>query len=365
MILKSKIYFIIIFNIFLSKSFACHENLQHFPFECSVQDRFLKIRNDFIERWDINIDDIYFYKASRFIDDKSLEKAIKNKILVQNIYDPKPTTWQYWEKGVEKCQDLSNNIISSRSCHLTVEQLKQLHNTTITNELIGPLTYFSSWFLDLKKTPLLGPGILRSTHLNFRPFFSFNCGDRIPANKIKKFIDDSPKDSEGISILDFSYSPCPDSLHVQGSVYYSESVEVPKRIEQFVENFNLKIGDLLKCNQLSSDQIPYTDKNLNLSPYELAADFQRWYVAIHPFREGNGRLSRFIQDMISQIFDLPYVPASKLQNDLLVENKQYKDMTKKFVLETLDQLELCLNQYEEHEGNQNHISFSCRTISLE
>ncbi|MBF0362091.1 MAG: Fic family protein [Oligoflexia bacterium] len=337
-------------------SFGCTKELSQFPFECEIQDRYKALTDNFKKNWNVNINDIYIYKTARFIDQNSLAKAIKNKTAPENIYKPAPTTWDYWIKGEKTSEEILkdtyiNNSSEDKkamvSCRLTLNHLKKLHLSTITNELIGPFTSLMSNIIPIENTILLGPGNIRHSTFNFRPFFTFSCSEKV-SKKIIPYFD--IKDKNGELIAELTYKKCADGESIEGSVYYSKSVKVPERINEFIESFNNKIPSY------------FAKECTNISPYEFAANIQRWYVSIHPFREGNGRLSRFMQDMISRVFNLPFVPAGYLQNDLLISNSEYQAKTKETVTMMIEKLESCYNNYQKNNGDKKSIDFECRII---
>lgn len=60
---------------------------------------------------------------------------------------------------------------------------------------------------------------------------------------------------------------------------------------------------------------------------QFIADIQRRYVSIHPFHEGNGRMSRLLQDILLTIFDLPYLLSAYLQEDVINYTALYRKQT--------------------------------------
>ncbi|MEE2744681.1 MAG: hypothetical protein VYD54_12280, partial [Bdellovibrionota bacterium] len=62
--------------------------------------------------------------------------------------------------------------------------------------------------------------------------------------------------------------------------------------------------------------------------------------------EGNGRMSRFIQDMLLSLFNLPASPAGDLQSDVLTTNAVYRKETVEAFRLAMTNLETCLKQYD-------------------
>lgn len=52
----------------------------------------------------------------------------------------------------------------------------------------------------------------------------------------------------------------------------------------------------------------------DLSPVDFIADLQRRYISMHPFGDGNGRTSHFLQDIVMRALDLPFAPTGSLRD---------------------------------------------------
>jgi hypothetical protein len=79
-----------------------------------------------------------------------------------------------------------------------------------------------------------------------------------------------------------------------------------------------------------------------LSPMRLAIYAQKTFVSIHPFIEGNGRTSRFLQDMIMSYFDLPAINSGELMNvDTLMPFDDYYNLALDKTEEMLARMEFC------------------------
>jgi hypothetical protein len=69
----------------------------------------------------------------------------------------------------------------------------------------------------------------------------------------------------------------------------------------------------------------YEANKATMDPIRLAADFQRAFVAIHPFVDGNGRTSRLLMDRILAEFDLPPPILADSTNDLYTAPAEWEE----------------------------------------
>ena len=78
-----------LFCAFCAETFACSPQLVPYPFECEMQDRYHKVRAELSNDWNVTLEDLYFYKTSRFIDQKTLANAIQKEIPANQILSVK------------------------------------------------------------------------------------------------------------------------------------------------------------------------------------------------------------------------------------------------------------------------------------
>jgi hypothetical protein len=79
-----------------------------------------------------------------------------------------------------------------------------------------------------------------------------------------------------------------------------------------------------------------------MSPMRLAMYSQKVFVSLHPFIEGNGRTSRFLQDLILNYFEMPSASSGDLMNaDTLTPFATYYDMAMSKTEELISRLEYC------------------------
>ncbi len=78
----------------------------------------------------------------------------------------------------------------------------------------------------------------------------------------------------------------------------------------------------------------------------FALDAQKDFVSIHPYKDGNGRTSRWVMDAITSTFDLPPLLLNNHNDDLTSDADKYFIQAKRGLLHSLYMAEYCLKQYQ-------------------
>jgi hypothetical protein len=116
---------------------------------------------------------------------------------------------------------------------------------------------------------------------------------------------------------------------------------------------------------------PMIWKNQLLTPAELAYFVQQFYVGVHPFYEGNGRTSRFLQEMILTAFKLPHGSSGDLMDiDVLTNHEKYYQTAMDANFKLLASVQQCFSEYKSlpvskkdiANYDQSLISYPCRTL---
>ena len=330
--------------MFLSwQVFACDDILKSFPRDCKIQDEFRSLRTKYRERQQ-NINQVYEYKLLRFIERRSYEKALVNRIPVEKIYEPSPDTWNFWSKGIEYIlsEDFQNTFFKKKP------QLNS--NTSISFEAFS----------------LMNSHLLNSSQSTFRQVGELGVGfciDRVPWLKSK--LNEVENSFERFQQqLEYEYQQYFRDIAVDQKIVASSQFQLRTPLKVYDELGNLCVNVNLRDQTWVSyiesyrvDQYLHwlkfflefhmdliEQKKSALSPIELAAFVQKWFVTIHPFKDGNGRTSRALQDTILQHYDLPYAPAGDLQNDLFVNVEDYIESNYLTIEESMETLKACSNQ---------------------
>lgn len=324
---------LVVFGVLLTSaqfSFACDDALKNFPRDCQIQDRYREVREKLALK-NVNITNIAEYKAIRFIDRKSWENAKVKKIKPHNIYNPAPYTWTEWETGIHRVFNYVEYAPLAERVNFTNGFLSSINTALITPDIQNPNTR--------KK---LQPGIIRrATDINIG--FCTKDGvltqreNDIAQRSILEF-QEKWEQRAGVKLTSLTQDPratLTSNVGVQISYSgscdwftYVSSPEVAQNVAWFQKFIKYNI-DL------------YRLKKPVLSPIELAAFAQKWFVTIHPFVDGNGRTSRAVQDLILSYFDLPFAPGGDLQNDTLSEINAYLQLNYDKIEESVSKLEAC------------------------
>lgn len=329
-------------NLFASE-FNCDEMLQKYPVECKVQQEYKEIKKKLANRG-VDVENLTEAKATRFIGHGSLNRAAKNnEFLVWEIYDPKPKTWLKWEEGNYSRELISRELECLQNkgskWEFTKDHLKRMYLGAMDASLTGKLD--KNIFI---KHKFPKPGEFRSEGHLTSGFFvpkKWNLSD-----EDKKDVDNYDlKRVDGSTLVTSKLYKVP-GVGIVGEVEYVDSKEVEAEVDELLALLNDGVN-----KYLSNDYMPIT-------PLEFMADIQRRYVSIHPFHEGNGRMSRFLQDILSRVFNLPYLPNADLKEDVINNMTDYRKETVQAMKDHIKGLKKCLNQYE----NNMIISNKCRPM---
>ncbi len=338
---------------FTSTAWACDSVLKSSR-DCQIQDRFRQIRSEFKIGFNIDINDVAEYRAIRFIDRESWERAKVLKNPPNSIYDPAPMTWNVWSHGIDSLFPAKLNI-------------NNLNEATFSKMNTVLLTDGSASIKDDKTDENMSPGEYRGeSQIGFCSHASL---DHRQANEksvqsmlavqarfegklkisLNQLIQKEHGIDSGLATLGVGLRSIVPGCGADGQGIHTSYVrsELVRGNMDWIRIFLKSNLSLIKSN------------NSILTPIELSAFVQKWLVTVHPFADGNGRTSRALQDLVLESFDLPFAPSGDLQNDALEEFAKYADNTYVKTEEMVSKLESCLKQYK----TGAEISYECKTVS--
>ena len=338
------------------QALACDAAIEKFSRDCWMQDRLANLRQTYAAQG-INIDEIGEYKVLRFIDRTSWVKATTGfrKTAPLEIYDPAPATWRVWAGGIDKIFNSYENK-NALFNNLTLDQNTFSKINTVL--LTDGTTSIKDKITDQSKKP----GEFRVNNDGIVGF----CGSKYDEHKIRRSEEAMDnylrrwESSMGQSFSDIvAANNGPDALlanmrsdMVMGNSCGSGGQFVKYSPTRTVMNQVEWISIFIKANLDS-----YRNGRAVISPVELAAVVQKWFVSVHPFADGNGRTSRGVQEIIMANFGLPFIPSGDLQNDALEHVDTYIKNTYDKLDAMLTQLEMCVT-----ERTKSKVPRICRTV---
>ncbi|MAZ47749.1 MAG: hypothetical protein CME65_04260 [Halobacteriovoraceae bacterium] len=99
-----------------------------------------------------------------------------------------------------------------------------------------------------------------------------------------------------------------------------------------------------------------------LTPLQFASLVQKWLVIIHPWSEGNGRMTRLIQDGLANLYGLPAQTSGELMDiDVTTPVQDYYEKMYSYTMENLEKMGNCLSGYERNSLRVIQ-SYDCKII---
>lgn len=339
--------------------FSCEPALSDFNRDCTISTEYKTLKVNFKEKFDIDIEMITFYRALRFISEYSWDNySDEHQFLPWKVYNPVPITWLMWERG----DDYMKNSLPAPA-DITLDDIQSLHDASIIHQIMSNKA---------RKSKDAYPGRLRGIISRYgggndgyrrlnscsdelspprkkfhkAPAWNFKCFHEVKHTQISLLKDYDLKTECGTPLVRIVKGPkaCGDGNY-SGKINYLPSHIVYNELQRAISYMREGYQALLRGE-------------LNSSPIELAADVQRWIVSIHPFGDGNGRLSRFVADKILRSFGLPYMPSGYLTNDVINNQNKYREMTYAQIERLIGELKNCYSQYENGEPD-----VKCRPIT--
>ena len=326
---------------------ACPSYLQTYEKECELHDEYARLKESYFKNHGLNIEFLTGYRAQRLIDKKVWEEeADRIRCRPEKAYLPSPEVWMNWEKGAVHMNNLLiDEKLRGDSMNLSRELFQEINLNAVN---IKVMSGFSAVIKGAR------PGKIREPN-DFAPSFKFFCYSH-------DVTEDDVKVLENYDLLDDSGSPlisysalgsvgsvvdCPVTNTVNGHIFYTDSQNVESELSKLLAFADEKFNEFMKGEGAA-----------DYSPLDFIADFQRWFVAIHPFGDGNGRTSRFLQDYLLSKFGLPLAPGGRIQNDVLMEKGAYQDLFKTEMERTVEMLKGCEEEIDAL-GTSNPESLSC------
>ncbi len=139
-----------------------------------------------------------------------------------------------------------------------------------------------------------------------------------------------------------------------GMVHYP----TPNKVEMLIKKLVNKINTYFTQN---SNKVSKYQRQKTINDLQFAISIQRELAAIHPFQDGNGRMSRFLMDYVTIKLDLPFLFIPDMNNDYSADFQEYYGWVLDSISKTNEILSTCIQSYSD---KKKPTKPSCGLISL-
>jgi fido (protein-threonine AMPylation protein) len=309
---------------------------------CALSDRYTAVLERYEHEKNRDASRVAGVLAPRFINGKDWAKAnSKDRYNPWTIYAPFPRTWGLWENGraIVDAKALEN---SERRVLPTLEKewISELHEIAL-----GSLCPTAGKF---RTGGMMGISYITDRALSFEDIQRLN----------------SPKYMSGIDggrpLVVWKPTQCVDSGTFFRTLEKSRKTPPPVGKDDF---FTDEHGVRRQCGYFSyrtnGGKVPTAfalwlkRSNAELSAWEadpasrdfvaLVATIQRWFISIHPFTDGNGRISRYVLDLLVESVGLPTPVLADLNRDLMVTEPEWALEVERGMIRHVEILEKCID----------------------
>jgi hypothetical protein len=345
--------FALLFTIFFAQaSLACPKKLENLHTQyladidiCSAFDRYHHALKGLEKKALVPAERVGNLMAPRFINlpdwlqrrDATQSSAIK-------AYGPAPQTWFAWDAAAQIVdQQARQNFLAKDFKAIDVKWLKDLHAFSMQGllETAGKFRLGSEIGAALFRSRALTPEQIRGirsieySSLKLVNFHATQCFEDRTSEFKKEYL--------GQSNRKFYLSQWPDTdpnvfftsesgeQKQCGYILYAPIQDVQPELESWLATLNV-------------DANFFAIRAVSVDPIMVAARAQRWFISIHPFQGGNGRMSRFAMDLVLKSIGLPAPVLKNMDNDLYSSEPEWAKEVGAGVLRAIEYAEACVQE---------------------
>ncbi|AZZ36909.1 hypothetical protein CIK05_08935 [Bdellovibrio sp. qaytius] len=285
-----------------------------------------------------------YYQGLRYVDRYAYEKARKDNIPLNVVFQIKKEdydvpvaqrshlVWNNWTAGINTIPQYKQALLSGEA--FTVDMFLSIHKTFYTQDESGEYGQVYS------------PGKLKNPNT---PEISWPIKDH--ASDIKANLDIVNQ-----MYLELGLQPAisKDGVGFNQIIMATETDLKPSHPAYIRTHLKILANLVENMVQNIRDHRPLIWNGHVFTPIEFALFAQQTVVRIHGFYDGNGRMSRYLQDLILDMFDMPFIASGDLYaDDMTSPLEDYYEKAMKSNSQQIDALESCRN---------NSSNFNCETI---
>lgn len=337
--------------------------------ECKLSLRYLKVADQMASRG-VSLENINLYQAMRYVRSYDYYRAKMINLPVPLIYqiddNNKPIdqrnsiVWDNWSKGIAQLGVEQYSILKGMS--FLKEDLVRVHiGFYQDSDEVGEYAHdpMKGVFKRAVNNDLSWM-ILRSADEEVKTAATFA--------EVNIFY-------KRIGLINPSYDPAIyDVLRIKPTtdkngqlvqaVYGGDTRANMEHLRQVLNFMNVMIRQGLAGNHMVYNDYLFT-------PAEVAFLTQQFYVQVHPFSEGNGRTSRFMQELILTLMGLPHGSSGDLMDiDVYSTFSNYYQVAFDKTSELIGNMEKCSDSYKQNRlksankirRNAKFLDYDCQLI---
>jgi hypothetical protein len=327
--------------------------------ECALSERYLALSDRAFNSYGITLDDITEYQTLRYVQRSWYESAKVNNTPVPVILQiwkkdhelpvekRKTVSWDNWSHGILQLDGFVERIAGGRP--FLVSDLQVAHRffyqyAEENKVKYGNLYRYGDESGDYSHDPI--PGYIKQPHPTLPDgyWWPFNDDEGL---KEKAVVDALIANYRAMGLYPNVIGKSADDnvndvlrmkqINGKWVIYGGDTRANGKHLELLLGFINTMV------KQAAQGQHMVWNGRL-MTPGEVAFFAQQYFVHIHPFSEGNGRMSRFIQEVVLSLFALPVGSSGDLMDiDVLTEHAPYYETAIKTTEGQIRTVENCVN----------------------
>lgn len=349
--------------------------------ECELSNQYKSLNEKLRNSNQIGLTDIAEYQAIRFVQRSWLNDAAQAQKPVEIIYQifkdqyalpfsqQSGAVWDDWAVGIQQLEPMIKSFKAGQSFDLAT--LKKIHRG------LFPFYPLIDEHGNFAHEP--NPGVMKPTISNATDTYWWALETDSEIASAKTIVERENAYYKKLGLLTDVPNGVPEyASHILDVRLAEKRGEASQKVTALFsgsdvvnrQNTELILGmvdALIKKARLGQHMIW---KGLLFTPGELAYFVQQAYVRVHPFYEGNGRTSRFLQELILVSFNLPHGASGDLMDiDALTENGEYYMKAIEANFSLLQRMKSCSDEYDQiarkkdiRTVEQSRLSYGCRIL---
>lgn len=261
-------------------SFACTETLKPFETECRMQDQWNKLTIEYLKE-NVSINRVKGYAIPRAIGQIPFHQNKNDFLNKPETILTKNKDWQAWNNG-------QKFFSKYQPVYLELTDVLRLHKSMFEN--------------------MREAGKLRIHSGETNPIKHYSCTEKMINDQVAALLEDyDVKSTEGYPLLNLENAVlCEDNKSYAGDVIFYKGASMKVELKSWLAEYN----DMIE-RYISHPGSVITP------PIAFLSDMKRWFLAIHPFTDGNEALVNILIDYAGKKLELPPIMSNGIHSHLM------------------------------------------------